>query len=601
MALSTPAINDPRPRIPSEESQISSPQFAVCNVGPAASGLQTAIGSRHSEEAVPPAFSREELLASKLRVAKVVPYQRASPPFISNLALSLCSGILLVFAFPEWNLWSLGWVGTAPLIMAVAREQSFWRSLCYGTVAGAVFYVGSSHWVTHSMHNYGGIALWLCYLLAAVAAVILGAFTGLSAALLALAIKRLGGWGILTAPILWVAGELARIMVTGMGWNALGYSQAFNPTVIQLARWGGVYAVSALLVMAAAALVFALVYLERPRGFVVLTAAGAVVGLAVLYGHTMVQAKPPARPVSVLIVQPNIPIDGPWDDPQFSDQMLLRHVALTEQELRRDSSNGPPGNIDLVIWPESPMNLEYDRDPALRRQLEEFARRNNVNLLFNSWAFGEGAPDTTVFNSAVIIGPSGDRTQRYDKIALMPFGEYVPARGWIPFMDRIPALVADVTPGTQVVLGDVAGARIGIAICFEITRPELARRMRREGASALVQISNESWFGRSAEPRQMLAHAVFRAVENDIELVRATNSGLSAEVSARGYVDGETPLFETATRRWALRTTDQAAADQSTFYTRHGDVFGVVCAALSVVLAAAALMPVKRTWQGNKG
>jgi apolipoprotein N-acyltransferase len=99
----------------------------------------------------------------------------------------------------------------------------------------------------------------------------------------------------------------------------------------------------------------------------------------------------------------------------------------------------------------------------------------------------------------------------------------------------------------------------------------------------------------------MLAHAVFRAVENDIELVRATNSGLSAEVSARGYVDGETPLFETATRRWALRTTDQAAADQSTFYTRHGDVFGVVCAALSVVLAAAALMPVKRTWQGNKG
>src|SRR6266404_3661539 len=116
---------------------------------------------RHSEEAVPPVYAREDLLAARFRLAKVLPFQQ-SAPFISNLSLAIFSGLLLVFAFPDWNLWSLGWVGTAPLIMAVVRERKFWRSLLLGTVTGTIFFAGSSHWVTYSMHHYGDIPLWQC-------------------------------------------------------------------------------------------------------------------------------------------------------------------------------------------------------------------------------------------------------------------------------------------------------------------------------------------------------------------------------------------------------------------------------------------------------
>src|SRR5262249_29215941 len=119
---------------------------------------------RYSEEAVPPVYAREDLLSRRSRVPQVLPYQR-SAHFISNLLLAVLSGLLLVFAFPDWNLWSLGWVGTAPLIMAVVREERFWRSLLLGTVTGTIFYSGSSHWVTYSMHNYTTRTLYTLYII----------------------------------------------------------------------------------------------------------------------------------------------------------------------------------------------------------------------------------------------------------------------------------------------------------------------------------------------------------------------------------------------------------------------------------------------------
>jgi apolipoprotein N-acyltransferase len=196
----------------------------------------SAFRNPHLEEVAPPVYAREDMLAARFRVAKVLPYQRSHTPFISNLSLAMFSGFLLVFAFPDWSLWSLGWVGTAPLIMAVVRERRAWRSLLLGSVTGTIFYVG----VTHSIHNYGEIPMWLSWIILFIFSLTLGVFTGLFAAVFAQAIKRFGGWAILSAPVIWAASEWARLEVTGMGWNALGYSQAFQPAVIQMARFGGV-------------------------------------------------------------------------------------------------------------------------------------------------------------------------------------------------------------------------------------------------------------------------------------------------------------------------------------------------------------------------
>ncbi|HXU38878.1 MAG TPA: apolipoprotein N-acyltransferase [Blastocatellia bacterium] len=556
---------------------------------------------RHSEEAVPPVYAREDLLAARFRVAKVLPFQQ-SAPFISNLSLAIFSGLLLVFAFPDWNLWSLAWVGTAPLIMAVVRERKFWRSLLLGTITGTIFFAGSSHWVTYSMHNYGDIPLALSYVVVVIFSVTLGMFTGLFAAVVAFSAKHLGGWAILAAPGVWAASEWLRLEATGMGWNPLGYSQAFQPAVIQVARVGGVYLVSAIMAAASTALVFAVVYLERRRGIVVLTAAGLIAIAAVLYGESLRPSADDSGSITAAVIQPNIPIDGAWDDSKFVDEMLLRHISLSEQAVRantRDRSADPTAastekntSIDLIIWPEAPMNFEYDRDPGLRRKLADFATRNQVYLLMNSWGFSPGPTtgnsDEPQYNSAIMISPAGEKIAEYDKNALMPFGEYVPGRRWLPFMDRIKALAGDITAGTSLSLPNAAGAKIGALICFESTRPDLARRMRSAGASAFVQLSNEAWFGPTSAPRQMLATAIFRAVENNTDVIRATNSGLSARIDRYGLVSGETPMFETATRTWKIRTEDEARGDSLTFYTRHGDIFVIACAVVSILLLAAA-------------
>ena len=554
---------------------------------------------RHTEEAVPPVYAREDLLAARFRLARVLPYQSSHTPFISNLSLAIFSGLLLVFAFPDWNLWSLGWVGTAPLVMAVVRERRFWRSLLLGSVTGTIFYTGSSHWVTHSMHNYGDIPLWLCYIILVIFSLTLGVFTGLFAAIFAQAIKRFGGWAILSAPVIWAASEWARGEVTGMGWNALGYSQTIQPAVIQVARFGGVYLVSAIMVAASAALVFALIYLEHRRGIIVLTAAGVIAIASVLYGQSLRPHTSEAGSVNVAVIQPNVPIDGDWSDPVFNEQMMLRFFSLSEQAIRakaEENGEAQPSKaaVKLVIWPESPMSFEYDRDTELRSRVAEFTRRNNVYLLMNSWGFAKEASEAQ-FNSALVIAPSGEKIAEYDKIALVPFGEYVPARGWLPFVKDIHALAGDITPGTSITLSDVAGARLGTNICFEAVRPDIARRMRLEGASALVQISNELWFGPTAAAKQMLAHAAFRAVENNCELIRATNSGLSARIDRYGVARGETPAFETATRAWSVKTTDEARADGLTFYTRYGDLFAIACAVLSLGFAIAPFIRKKET------
>jgi len=564
----------------------------------AASIHYSAFRVQHSEEAVPPVYAREDLLAARFRFTKVLPYQQ-SAPFISNLSLAIFSGLLLVFAFPDWNLWSLGWVGTAPLILAVVREQKFWRSLLLGTISGTIFFAGSSHWVTYSMHNYGEIPLPLCYLILIIFAATLGVFTGLFAVVLSLAVKRLGGWSVLAAPVVWAASEWLRLEATGMGWNPLGYSQAFQPAVIQVARLGGVYLVSAILVAASTALVFAVVYLDRRRAIVVLTAAGVIAIATVTYGESLRYSVDDSGSVIAAVIQPDIPIDGAWDDPKFIDEMLLRHVSLSEQAVHANTkdrnSGGPPSStekntsIDLIIWPESPMNFEYDRDPELRRKLADFTRRNQIYLLMNTWGFSaSGSSNEPQYNSAVLISPSGEKIAEYDKNALVPFGEYVPGRRWLPFMNRIQALAGDITAGTSLSLPDAAGAKIGALICFETTRPDLARRMRSAGASAFVQLSNEAWFGPTSASKQMLATAIFRAVENNVDVIRATNSGLSARIDRFGLVSGETPMFETATRTWKLKTENEARGDSLTFYTRHGDVFVIASALSSVLLLLAA-------------
>jgi apolipoprotein N-acyltransferase len=223
------------------------------------------------------------------------------------------------------------------------------------------------------------------------------------------------------------------------------------------------------------------------------------------------------------------------------------------------------------------MNFSYGTDSQFRQLITTFAQSHHTSVLFNSQ---EPAPNDGFYNSALLINEEGRLIAQYDKIRLMPFGEYVPLPQWLPGSERIRAIVGEFTPGTRYVLMPAGKAQAGVFICIESAYPWLARTFTAEGADVLINLSNDGYLGPTAVMRQHLANTVFRAVESGRPLLRVTNTGITAQISPRGEISEPTPGFQQAVRSW---TVTQRAQPQ-TFYTRHGDLLVGICAALTLVV-----------------
>ena len=406
----------------------------------------------------------------------------------------------------------------------------------------------------------------------------------LSCASLSLISKRFGEAAILLTPIVWVSFEWLRYSITGQLWNAIGYSQAFQPVVIQSARWGGVYAISFGVVAVNAALVFAL---TRPtvKRLVVCTfiLAGIVAVIAFEQLETIAEPRGSTSDEVVVAVQPNVPVDLAGDPAQM-DQLLSSHFAWSGVGLRkREVTDASPLIPRLVIWPESPMNFSYSRDPHLRQVVGEFARANHASILLNSL---EPAKDGSDQNSAILVNEKGEMSARYDKIRLMPFGEYVPLPRWLPGASSVRGLVGEFKAGSSYTLMPLGALRAGVFICIEAAHPGIARSFTNEGADVLINISNDGYLGPTPVMRQHLSNAVFRAVENDRDLVRVTNSGITAFISSTGAVYDPTTGFHEDVRTWTI----SKGANGSTFYSQHGDVFVYVCALISLGIISASFI-----------
>jgi apolipoprotein N-acyltransferase len=182
------------------------------------------------------------------------------------------------------------------------------------------------------------------------------------------------------------------------------------------------------------------------------------------------------------------------------------------------------------------------------------------------------------YNSAYLLDPDGNILGRYDKVHLVPYGEYIPLKRFFPFLGKITEAVGNFVPGQKGQVLSWEGKNVGILICFEIIFPELSRAMALNGAQILVNMTNDAWFGRSSAPYQHLSMAVFRAVETRRALARSANTGISAFIDPSGRIMDQTPLYEEAARTQAL-----PLMTENTFYTRYGDIFAVSCVAVSVV------------------
>ena len=498
------------------------------------------------------------------------------------------TALLLIFSFPNFEFFPLAWIALVPLLVVIAQHPSPRRAFLLGTLVGFVFFYATCYWLTYSMIHYGGLPTALAYALLIGPAFVVGIFPGLFALMLALSVKKWGQWALMLAPIFWAAFEWIRLGVTGQLWNALGYSQAYHSFLIQPARWGGVYLVSFLIV--AINSVVALLILRRTRWTI---AAALMMILAVVLvtyasrGTTVMVDRlisSQNRDLQIVAVQPNVPMNAVKSLGE-TNELIERHFELSTRGLQ---SLGNTPNPKLVIWPESPMNFSYSNDKTLQERLANFTKQNRTSLLFNSL---EPAANDGAYNSALLINEEGRLISQYDKIRLMPFGEYVPLPQWLPGASLISGIVGEFTPGDSYTLMRVGDRRVGVFICIEAAYPWIARRLSSDGASVLINISNDGYLGPNAVMRQHLANAIFRAAENGKPLLRVTNTGLTALISDRGEVMDLTGGFQQDVRIW-----HEPETGDGTFYTRHGDLFVQLCTAITVLVFIAILFSSRRSF-----
>lgn len=519
------------------------------------------------------------------RVSPLASVVRSSTPSLVDCGVAIVSAVLLIFSFPDFDLWPLAWVGLIPLLLVVARRPEPWPAFFAGWLFGAFFFYGSCYWLTYSMIHFGGLPTWLAYAMLVPGAMLLGLFPAAFAMLLARAIRNWGLNAMSIAPFCWAALEWARLECTGQLWNSIGYSQAYHPLLIGSARLGGVYAVGFLVVSVNSALAFALLK-HNLKALLIVAGTLSLVAFVILFDaqSRMLDGRVPARGDALVIaIQPNVPMDlvkSVEDLGKLTDS----HFKLSEVALQNVPQDGRPR---LVIWPESPMYFTYGTDLQLRERIAAFARLHKTSLLLNSQ---EVAPNDGIYNSALLINEQGSMVAQYDKIRLLPFGEYVPLHRWLPGAGFINAIVGDFTAGTHYRQMQVGRVRTGVFICIESAYPSIARRFTNEDADVLINISNDGYLGPTAVMRQHLANAVFRAVENGRPILRVTNTGITAYITPSGEVRDATSAFRQDVRIWEIARVPR---DQ-TFYAAHGDLFVVGCAAISLLVLALSFISFER-------
>jgi len=481
---------------------------------------------------------------------------RAALPGALVVAACLLTGVFIVLAEPPWDFPLLGWVAPVPWLLVLFRGRR--GAVLVGSwLGGAVAVAGTMHWLDRF-----GVSVWLG----------LSALQGLGllvAALLARGLNRGAGWGALLAPaVAWTAAEQLRsVGAYGVPWVLLGETQARLLPAFQAVRWIGVPGLSGLMVLGAGG-VLALARGPRRRGAIVI-AATAVVVLGAQW-HSLQYARG-ARGFRVAVVQPSVEVDLPPSavnavyDPAVEARWL---ATLRELSLRARGAQ-------LIVWPESAFDRPL-QTPEIATRVAALAREADACLAVNTPRIGPEGD----FNTTTIVTPDGGMTEIYDKVRLVPFGEYIPF-GLRPLIaGRYTIRSDDAAAGTRWHALDACGTRVGAAVCFESAFPEAARALRRDGARVLVVQTNDAWLGFTAGPEQHARIALARAVETGCWLLRSASGGVSLIANPRGRIETRAALGERTTL-----TDTVSAAPGATPYSAGGWLVPWLCLVGSVVLA----------------
>ncbi len=514
--------------------------------------------------------------------------------------LTVASAVLQVLIFPLPNFYVLSWIAVAPLLVALLRSRRPDRlqlegavkllpatplqGFLLGYVCGIFWYCGSCYWIYSTMKQYGGIngagAAGLLFLFS----LYLGLYYGLFGLVIAVLAKWSQRAALVLSPFVWVAVELARTRITGFPWDLLGITQVDNIALSRLAAVTGVYGISLeiMIVNAAFAAAF-LIHRSRRRSLLFAAVAAALL----LQSAQWIPAPKFPAERTALLVQENIPVldSNDWTK-QFFDDTLTNLSTM---------SLNPPGGMlqhpSLIAWPESPAPF-YGGDPLFRTAIGKLATSGHTWVVAGSIGVENArlSPQqpSQIFNSGALVSPDGEFVARYDKVHLVPFGEYLPFKDWLGFAGGLTKEVGDFSRGQARVPLQAGDEKLGVFICYESIFPDEVRQFAKNGAQVFVNISNDGWYGDSGAYAQHLKQARMRAIENARWLLRSTNTGVTAAIDPDGRVEQSVPR--------KVRTVLQASYglnDRTTFYTRYGDWLAYLCAIISIGAVIAALIPAK--------
>lgn len=467
---------------------------------------------------------------------------------IKSSFLALLSGALLTLSMPgSGGLWPLVFLALVPLFSVVVQSAGK-QKLVYALIAGLCHYCSQIYWISGVLATFGGLPIVVGYI------AVLGLALYMSVYLLIFAktftpIAKRPGVGIWLIPALWVGLDWLRAqLLTGFPWMDLGYALAFTPKLIQFADLFGHYGLTFIIVQTNVVLFLVAQKIgSAKKSDESITLPNLSLGL---YGLLLisicvynVQARAKvenslehAHREEIALIQGNVDQSHKWS-PEYRDGTLRKYLKLTEQVAQERQ-------LALVVWPETALPF-YPEQSSLTRVLEKAVEAGEFALLTGAPWYERGLnKEIAYYNSAQLLASDRGFVSSYYKSHLVPFGEYVPLREFLPFLNPLVESVGDFRAGTIENPLEWGRMSVGVLICFESVFPDIARKWSENGVNLLVNLTNDAWYGRSSAPYHSLAMTILRAVETRRSVVRAANTGVSAIIEPSGEIVVESALFE---------------------------------------------------------
>lgn len=487
--------------------------------------------------------------------------------------LSLASGILLFLSFPKYEFHYLIWISIVPLLCAL-RGKSFSEAFLTGLIAGLVYNIGVIYWVSFVIVHYGYLPLYVGISTMVLLALYLSLYVSIFSVTVVYFSRR-GIREIYSAPIVWAILEYIKsYLLTGFPWENLAYSQYGIKLLIQIADITGIYGITFLIVFINCILYDLLVI--RTKGKILKEVVLGIIVVVLVTGYGIYRIEnvqsslKDIEPINISLIQGNIDQSVKWDSQYQSDTLRIY------RELSIEASKSEP---NLIVWPETAVPFYFQNIDKKHRDILDIAKNAGSYLLFGSPSYIRKNERYSFKNSAYMVSPEGDVIGSYDKMHLVPFGEYVPLKKILFFVEKLVIGAGDFIPGEGIIPLSMDGRKIGVLVCYEGIFPEISAEYRKKGAMLLVNITNDAWYGRTSAPYQHLTMAAFRAIENRLYLVRAANTGISAIVDPTGEIISRTGLFERSVLNGRVKLLSCG-----TFYETYGDVFMYMCIASILVL-----------------